>query len=71
MDKKENVRITGSAYAYVHLWEHEYLYVLNAMGCYVPVIAGNTGVMPEICSDSALYFNYNAYKEMADKMMLI
>ncbi|HEV8080987.1 MAG TPA: glycosyltransferase [Chitinophagaceae bacterium] len=71
IDKKENIRITGSAYAYVHLLEHEYLYALNAMSCHVPVIADNTGLMPEICSDSALYFNYNAYKEISDKMMLI
>jgi glycosyltransferase involved in cell wall biosynthesis len=71
VDEKENIKITGSAYTYVHLLEHEYLYALNAMGCFVPVIAGNTGVMPEICSDSALYFKYNGYKEIADKMMLI
>ena len=70
-DEKENVRITGSAYAYVHLLKYEYLYALNSMSCYVPVIAGNTGVVPEICNNSALYFNYNEYKEIADKMMLI
>ncbi|MBA3673452.1 MAG: hypothetical protein H0W75_00590 [Chitinophagaceae bacterium] len=41
------------------------------MSCFVPVIAGNTGVVPEICNNSALYFNYNEYKDIADKMMLI
>ena len=37
----------------------------------VPILTGNSGYMPEVCADAALYFDEKDHKKIADKMMLV
>lgn len=70
-DKKELALIIGAAYAFINPFAcNHYTNILAAMKCDVPVIANNTGIVPQICGDAALYCNYTQ-KDIADKMMLI
>ncbi len=73
LDKKEHIKITGGAYAFISPFARDgYSHILEAMKCDVPVITNNVvGAIPEVASDAALYFNSNDYKDIADKMMLI
>ncbi len=72
IDKKEQIKITGAAYAFFSpVAKDGYPQILQAMKCDVPVIAGNVGAIPEVALDAALYINPDDQKDIADKMMLI
>ncbi len=71
VDEHELANITASAYAFVYPFSQGYLYALQAMISGVPILTSNTGYMPEVCGDAALYFDENEYKKIADKMMQI
>ncbi|MEO5782325.1 MAG: glycosyltransferase family 1 protein, partial [Ginsengibacter sp.] len=71
VDESELAKITASAYAFVYPFAQGYLYALQAMISGVPILTSNTGYIPEVCGDAALYFDENEYKKIADKMMLI
>lgn len=45
--------------------------VLQALQCSTPVIASNTGALPEICGDAAVYCYANDFNDIAAKMMLL
>lgn len=65
--------ITAAAYAMVYpvLYTDFALAPLQAMQCGVPVVASNTGALPAIFSDAALYCNPNNFKDIAEQMMLV
>lgn len=72
VDKKTLAAITGAAYAFVYPFaQGGYSHLLEAMRCDVPVLTSNTGCMPEVCGDAALFFDYKNHKDIADKMMFI
>jgi glycosyltransferase involved in cell wall biosynthesis len=66
-------QITASAYAMVYPSPYDGFSasLTQAMQCDVPVIASNTGAMPEICGDAALYINPDDFNDIAEKMMLL
>jgi glycosyltransferase involved in cell wall biosynthesis len=41
---------------------------IEAMACGIPVAASNTSVMPEVCSDAAIYFVPSSPEDIAEKM---
>ena len=71
--KDDLAKITAAAYALVYpvLYTDFSLPVLQAMQCNVPVVASNTGALPSICGDAALYTNPNDFKDIAENMMLV
>ena len=71
LSEKELTPVTASAYAFIHPSSKEYSNLFKAMKCNVPVVTSNTGALPEVCGDAALYFDLNNYKDIADKMMLV
>ena len=70
---EELAAITAAAYAFVYpsLYEDFALPPLQAMQCGVPVILSNTGALPEISGDAALYANSVDFNDIAEKMMLL
>lgn len=72
-EKKVLAKITAAAYAIVYpvLYDDFARYPLQAMQCEVPVITSNTGALPELCGDAALYFDPGDVKDFAEKMMLV
>ncbi len=73
VDQKEQIKITGAAYAFISPFDKDgYSQILAAMKCDVPVIASNAvGAIPEVASEAAMYVNSSDHKNIADKMMLI
>ena len=73
LPQEELILITAAAYAFVYpsLYEDFALPPLQAMQCGVPVIASNTGALPEICDEAALYANPSDFNDIAEKMMLL
>ena len=70
---EELAEITAAAYAFVYpsLYEDFALPALQAMQCGVPVIVSNTGALPEISGNAALYANPADFNDIAEKMMLL
>lgn len=70
--KKDRARITASAYAFVHVprYDDTAMSALEAMQCGVPVIASNTGALPEVCEEAALYVNPGNFEDIAQKIMI-
>lgn len=70
---EEQANITAAAYAMVHPVFNDPLATmpLRAMACKVPVLCSNTGALPEICGQAALYFNPEDFNDMAEKMMQV
>ncbi len=66
-------KITGAAYALVHpvLYSDFSISPLQAIQCGVPVIAADTGALPIILGEAALYTIPNDFKDIAENMMLI
>ena len=73
LPQEELILVTAAAYAFVYpsLYEDFALPPLQAMQCGVPVIASNTGALPEICDEAALYANPSDFNDIAEKMMLL
>ncbi len=73
LSKEDMVKITAAAYAMVHPVFYDSLAMapLRAMQCEVPVVTSNTGALPELCGDAALYFDPGDFKDIAEKMMLV
>ena len=65
--------ITAAAYALVHpvLYTGLALAPLQAMQCGVPVVTSNTGALPSICGNAALYADPNNFIDIAENMMLV
>lgn len=68
----ELAAITGAAYTLVYpvLYTAFAMPVLQAMQCAVPVVTSNTGALPSICGEAALYCNPGDFKDIAENMML-
>lgn len=73
LQTNELAKITAATYAFVYpvLYTDFALPPLQAMQCGVPVIASNTGALPIICGDAALYCNPYDFKDIAENMMLV
>jgi glycosyltransferase involved in cell wall biosynthesis len=73
LEKEDLAKITAAAYAMVYpaLYTDLALPPLQAMQCEVPVVAANTGALPSICSDAALYADPGDFKDIAENMMLV
>jgi glycosyltransferase involved in cell wall biosynthesis len=70
---KEIEKIIASSYAIVYpvVYEAPATMLLKAMKNEIPLLVSSEGIMSEIGADSALYFNPENYKDIAEKMMLI
>jgi glycosyltransferase involved in cell wall biosynthesis len=66
-------KIIASSYAIVYpvVYEASATMLLKAMKNEIPLLVSSESIMPEICAGSALYFNPENYKDIAEKMMLI
>ena len=73
LDEKSLQTITASAYAFINLspLHTEMAFLLNAMQCNVPVIAGNFNAAIEILEDAALYANETLPEDIAEKLILL
>ena len=72
ISREELGKITAASYAFIYPFHNEdYLPLLQAIKCEVPVIANRAEQITEVCNDAVLYFNYSDHKEIGDKMMLI
>lgn len=71
--KEETARIMAAAYAVVYpvMYADWAQVPLQAMQCRVPLITSNTGALPEICKDAALYADPASFEDIAQKMMLV
>ncbi|MFN8250585.1 MAG: glycosyltransferase [Ferruginibacter sp.] len=65
--------ITAAAYAVVYppLYDAAGISPLQAIYCHTPVIASNTGALPELCKDAAVYCYPDDHQDIAAKMMLL
>lgn len=65
--------ITAAAYACINLsvLHHDINYLLNAMRCEVPVIAGNLHIAIEMLGDAALFVSTGHPENIAEKLMLL
>ncbi len=73
LDKAELAKITASAYAIVYpvLYDDIALPALQALQCNVPVVMSDTGALPSVFGEAALYVNPESYEDIAQKMMLV
>ena len=73
LSTKELAKITAAAYALVYpvLYKDYAIAPLQAMQCNIPVVSSNTGALPSICGEAALYVNPEDFKDIAEKMMLV
>lgn len=73
LDTTELAKITASAYALVHpvFYDDIALPALQALQCNVPVITSDTGALPSIFGEGALYVKPESFEDIAQKMMLV
>jgi glycosyltransferase involved in cell wall biosynthesis len=73
IDKMELAKITASAYAMVYpvLYDDIALPALQALQCNVPLVTSDSGSLPSVFGEAALYFNPNNFEDIAQKMMLV
>ena len=73
LSAEELAKITAAAYAMVYpvLYSDLALPPLQAMQCHTPVIVSNTGALPSVCGNAALYCNPEDSKDIAENMMLV
>lgn len=73
LDNAELSKITASAYAMVQpvLYDDIALPALQALQCQVPLVISETGSLPAIFGDAALYVNPESFEDIAQKMMLV
>ncbi len=66
-------KITSAAYAFVYPASYDGIAVspLQAMQCGVPVITTNTGAIPEITGEAAIYADPENFEDIAHQMMLV
>ncbi|MBK6634190.1 MAG: glycosyltransferase [Chitinophagaceae bacterium] len=69
----ELAKITAAAYAMVYpvLYTDLALPALQAIRCGVPVVCSNTGALPAILGDAALYAGPGNMDDIAQNMMLV
>lgn len=73
LDKTELAKLTAAAYAVIHpvLYDDIALPALLALQCQVPLVISETGSLPSVFSEAALYVNPESFEDMAQKMMLV
>ena len=73
LSKDDQAKITAATYAMIYpvLYDEFAIAPLQAMQCEVPVITSNTGALPSLCGNAALYSNPEDFKDIAEKMMLV
>ncbi len=73
LDKAKLAKITASAYAMIYpvLYDDIALPALQALQCHVPLVTSDSGALPNIFDQAALYFNPENFEDMAQKMMLV
>jgi glycosyltransferase involved in cell wall biosynthesis len=73
LDNAELAKITASAYAMVYpvLYDDIALPPLQALQCQVPLVISETGSLPSLFGDAALYVKPESFEDIAQKMMLV
>lgn len=73
LDNAELSKITASAYAMVQpvLYDDIALPALQALQCEIPLVSSETGSLPSVFGDAALYVNPESFEDIAQKMMLV
>ena len=73
LSKTETANITAAAYAMIHTAQYDYsgYPVLQGLKSGVPVITDNSGALPEIVGDAALFIESTDPASLAEKMMLL
>lgn len=73
LDNVELAKITASAYATVYpvLYDDIALPPLQALQCQVPLVISETGSLPSVFAEAALYVNPESFEDIAQKMMLV
>ena len=73
LQEEELLKIIAASYAFIYSLQQTGFYapLLQAMQCEVPVIAGNSLLMIEICEDAVLFTDPVIFENIADKMMLL
>lgn len=72
-DATELAAITAAAYALVYpvMYADFALPPLQAMQCGVPLVVSNTGALPSIFGEAALFCDPASFKDIAEQMMLV
>lgn len=73
LDKTGLAKITAAAYAVVHPVLHDDIALpgLQALQCGIPLVTSDTGSLPSIFGEAALYVNPESFEDIAQKMMLV
>jgi glycosyltransferase involved in cell wall biosynthesis len=73
IDNAELAKITASAYAMIYpvLYDDIALPALQALQCNVPLVISDSGPLPSVFGEAALYFNTESFEDIAQKMMLV
>lgn len=73
LDYAELAKITASAYAMVYpvLYDDIALPALQALQCHIPLVTSESGSLPSVFSEAALYVNPDNFEDIAQKMMLV
>lgn len=73
LHKAELAKITASAYAMVYpvLYDDIALPALQALQCNVPVVLSDSGALPAVFGEAALYVKPESHEDIAQQMMLV
>lgn len=73
LDKAELAKLTASAYAMVHpvFYDDIALPALQALQCNVPLVTSDSGSLPAVFGEAALYADPHNFEDIAQKMMLV
>ncbi|MBK8784967.1 MAG: glycosyltransferase family 4 protein [Chitinophagaceae bacterium] len=73
LDKAGLAKITAAAYAMVYpvFYDDMALAALQALQCNVPLVMSDSGSLPAVFGEAALYVNPESFEDIAQKMMLV
>ena len=73
LQEEELSKLTHAAYVFIYALQQTgfYIPILKAMQKEVPVIAGFSPILAEVCEDAVLYTDPAVFENIADKMMIL